>query len=811
MAERGAVALVARSRNTLVIGGRYDGGPPDIPPAETPSTRDPEASSGRRLIAARAQVELTVNATGATVPVILGGPLPVGGYVIYQRQSGGFYYIDFAICEGPLYGLGSITNIKIDGNTIASLGATQEIHYGTAGDTTSTLISALDSGYTIPEGIAHVVVKLPWPNQTTGDYNPFAFKADVKGLLCADLVGGGAAAWTANPVRCAHAMLTSTIFGAGFDPSTYFIAAEWSSAASACDYDIDPGAGTTKRWEMSLRIDRQETVDSWVTQVLDHCNGHLRHDGEKWGIWLDLPRSVAQAGGADILFTDTGAAANLSAKPTIVEKSRAEIPTVVIVDYTDAAAGYIDSSVQVPSGGPSGDWIEKRYSRPGITTIERARRMATFLYNVNHLARDIAFQAWMTGALPLEGDRVLLQSARVIPADQTPPNVSGATAGVEHVVITDQTVTPTGVTLRASLYRDNTFSDTIDTSGGPTPPGQTPNAPDAPTNLVLTPSVTWENDALVARIKIEWTPAAEPYSSFTRILYSRDGSNFQELGTGFQVGPAYLENAVLGIQHTFRLYTVRTATGQISSALEDSVTPTYTDQSIPDIMQGKIYSHAQYGAVLEFYGPIPSVMLAARNQAPKDAPTVSKASGGSMAIGTYKVAYSRVTAQTETHMSPVATVTLTSGFQKISVSGLVDSDANGGGTGVLYKKFYLSAVGGTQLYHETDIALGSTTLLQNAAVSATADNKPPETCDGIDHWNVYDNQDTANPIIFGPPIPVLSPPQRYARYNLAPAVYDSGGGVAGVSIKVTVVDKRGAESAGVTLSSTSIAWPPGRP
>ncbi len=802
MAERGSVIRADGDRNTLVIGRRRGDGPPDIPPAETPSNRDPSTAT-RYLTANRAQVELTVNANGATVPVILGGPLPVGGYVIFQKQTGGFYYIDFAICEGPLETIGSVTNITIDGKSSATLGATFETHTGQAGDTTSTLIGGVEGSYTIPEGIVHVAVKLPWPNPTSGDYNPFAFRATVTGVKTADLVGGGSAATSTNPVRCAHACLTSTVFGAGFNASTDFVSTEWSSATSACDYDVDPGAPVRKRWELSLRIDQQASVESWVTQILDHCNGHLRHDGEKWGIWLDLPRSVAQAGGADILFTDTGAAANLSARPTIVEKARAEIPTVVIVDYTDAAAGYIDSSVQVPANGPSGDWIEKRFSRPGITTIERARRMATFLYNVNQLARDISFQAWMTGALPLEGDRVLLQSARVIPADQTPPNVSGATAGVEHVVITDQTVTPTGVTLRASLYRDNTFSDTIDTSGGPTPPGQTPNAPDAPTNLVLTPEVTWENDVLVARIKIEWDPAAEPYSSFTRILYSRDGVNFNELGTGYQVGPVYLENAVMEIEHTFRLYTVRTATGQMSSALEDSVIPEYVDQSIPDVTQGLIYANS----TLEFYGPIPSVMLAARNKAPL-ACSASPASGGITPTGSWQVAFSRVTAEVETHLSSPVSVTLDSSHKQISISGITDSDAAGGGTGVLFKKVYVKGPGWSDFNLTAAVALGSTTLSYNSAATFDSEKTPPATLDGVDHWNVYDDFGSPSEPPLYRTIPVLSPPQRYAKLPLGPIVHaDPTTGLPRVDLIVAVVDKRGARSAGKSYSNTGVGWP----
>lgn len=579
--ERGVVYIQIDDRGQR--GGIGD--PPDGPDGRQPQS-GLETTGGAGQAQNR---ELTVNAAEGAVPVIFGGNIDVGGYVIYaavkQVAGIGKLLVDFALGEGPIHG---IAFIYIDGKVVYGAtsqipGASVEVHLGVAGDTTSTLIGAVEPTYTIPEYIAHVAIMFPWPNTQTGNFDPFVFKATLNGITCSP-VGGGSAAYSSNPVLIAHEMLCNPRFGPGMDTATDFVDAEWTAAVAACDYDIDPGAGTTKRWEIHGRIDSQSTAEDWINAVLDHCNGHIRYAGEKYGIWLDLPRAVAQdATPADFLFTDEGAAANLSAIPTVVNKGRSEMPTVVIVDFTEydtATFTWNDQSVQVPDAGPSGDWIEQRYSRKWITTRERARRMATYLYNLGQLPQDISLQAWMIGVLPLVGDRVKLRSGRVLPGTEVPVDVSGAVAGEQHVVITDQTIGPTGVTLRASLYRDGTFSDVIDTSGGGGPPSQGGNDPDPPTDLVLTSETQYEDGYGSTRIKIEWTPADEPYTTFTRILYSypdQVGNTISlELGSGFRNGPVYIENPVLGREYTIDLYTVRTSTGQVSAAAEDMITPAIT-------------------------------------------------------------------------------------------------------------------------------------------------------------------------------------------------------------------------------------------
>ena len=194
---------------------------------ENPTTRDPSRRSNRRTGSA-AQRERTVHAANGTVPVHLGGPepegLPSGGYIIFQRKTANpnRLYVNFAVGDGGEWGYEAISNIFFSDKTAIAIGATTEIHLGVPGDTTSTLISEVEPAYTIPEGIAHVAVKFSWP---TIEYDPFAFKCSVKGILAPD-VDTDVPGFTRNTPRLAHAMMLM----AGMVPGVDFIDDDWSTA-----------------------------------------------------------------------------------------------------------------------------------------------------------------------------------------------------------------------------------------------------------------------------------------------------------------------------------------------------------------------------------------------------------------------------------------------------------------------------------------------------------------------------------------------------------------------------------------------------
>lgn len=87
------------------------------------------------------------------------------------------------------------------------------------------------------------------------------------------------------------------------------------------------------------------------------------------------------------------------------------------------------------------------------------------------------------------------------------------------------------------------------------------------------------------------------------------------------------------------------------------------------------------------------LILQAIGGAPSSAPTGSLASGTSLGIGNYVYAYTYANADGETTISPTASITTTSGNQKVNLSNI-----SVGPTGTTARKIYRTAVGGGTSY-----------------------------------------------------------------------------------------------------------------
>lgn len=793
MADRGPVIPSSRrpDGDTPTIRVRTVGPyipPPPIVSSPVPPSSEPSGNASRRLGSRPADRTLSVNGANGAAPIVLGNEdLPVGGHIIYAKRFGARLVADFLISLGELP-TAAIGNIKFGDKTAAETGATIEIHLGTAGDNSSGVITALAGSYTTRDKCARVTARWDWPNQDSGEYNPFDMTCTSKGIKCTNLDTLAFEA-TSNPVMIAHELLTNPDFRLNpYDPATDFVDAEWLLGQQQCFFDV---GGGVPRWAIAGRIDQQATSESWIRQILDHCNGHMRPNGGKLGLWLDLPRDVALDGDSSpITFLDLGAGANLYARASVVHKGVDETCTVASVDYTDGENGYIDGNVQDPKPAdvdPTVEYVEERFARSFTTRVQQANRQAKYLKKLKEISvDDFTLPAWQVGALPLEGDRVFVQSRRLIPGDQTVPN-AGAVAGVEDVVIVGQTLSKLGVMLRARPYRDALYDDTLDTTGGPNPPGDDGvSAPDPPTDLVLENVATIVNGDQSLQIKITWTPALEPYTSFTRIMFSRDdGVSFEELGTGFQIGPVFLTNPTLGIRHVFDLYTVRTSTGQISTATEEDIIPTYTSDAVPEATQLKFLSN-----YLEFYGPILPKYLDL-NPPPAPSVALSAIGFGGVTPGDHFVGSSRLFSWGEGLLGGLTTITVPAGNWELIVTNIDPTPP----ADILMKKLYISKVGPTsELYRVQEMApIGTSGNVSDADATLLDNDVQPTRYDGIRGWEVFDAFGVADPTTdpmplfadFKFPGPRVSP-HHYARLDCTPIVHKNPGIGNGYAIKVWV-------------------------
>lgn len=592
---RGEVILSERrARHNFLIPARRRTTLDDLPIVPFPTGGDPivggTGHGGPQSSAA--QRTQTVNAAEGVVPVLFGGPLKCGGYLINTPLIvGEFLYIDIAFGEGPCEAL---TNITMDDQPISTFGVTAEVHLGVAGDTTSTIMTGVIPTYEIPEYIVHVVLKCPRP--TTADYNPLNVKADWSGMLCYNSITA-VTEFTTNPVIGMHEAFKNDRFGIGSAPSE-FREADWEDMILGCDFDIGSGI---KRWTMSIRCDSQQRFEDWLAVWRGHCAAVIQYNDGRWGGYLDLPRDRAfDETFAPIVLTDHGEAPNLVAEASFTQRGRDQVPTVVIVHYTDASNAYADASVMIPEDGPAPgvDWIPQEYTVKGITTREMARRMGTYQYMRLQLDLDFPLVIHQLGMKLLPGDRIGLDSRRILAADEAAPN-AGAVDGVEEITIAKLSISGNGqISGTAVLYRDATYGDVIDGSGPPTPtpPPDPYSIPDDPSNLVL------PHDGEDDYGRVEFTPAASPYQSYYEILdLWGDPAEPPVVGIVKKEDPinsdgkyhTYVGQAVHGTPETGRAMkvTVRTVTAP-AGRKSPGVTAEWTIGSILPPRTKLIYGHA---------------------------------------------------------------------------------------------------------------------------------------------------------------------------------------------------------------------------
>lgn len=805
MTKRGPVirAQGAGQRRTLVITrSATDNGitdTPDIPPGGgVPSGRVPSASSSRAFGGSGSQRTLTVHGANAAVPLYLGGPQRYGGYLIAYKKIGNYHYFDIAWGEGPLQSIGTE---KFGNLTAAGLGIGMEHHLGVAGDTTSTLMAEAIPTYVIPEFIAHSVFKVAFSDQV-GDFSPMDLTVSIEGWVGYDFINAITAYRTRDPFMAAWEMLTNP--RQGNNDYSLMKLQDFVDCATISTADI--GAGEI-RWELSMRIDQQDTLQNHVVNVLSYAFGHMRFNDGLFGCWIDWRRDrTVDSDGPWIVFKDHGNVdENTTEMVTCVRKGRGQIPTVATGDYSDAAQQFVDASVQFPSS-VSGDWREQRYSMPGITLRTRMLRWLQTAFRLLQEDREARIPANFYGAVALQGDRIGVDSRRLIGAAVVPDN-SDAAAGIEEMIVVEQTISGSGVELRAEIYREEDFDDVVSDTGGPTPPGAEGNDdPEPPTDLVLENVVTYTEAGLpVVRVHITFTPADMGYPTDTLITYSRDaGVTFTDL-EHVSGGEGWLDNPTLSVLHVFRLFTRRLSTGQLSATyVEEDIVPTYTDDSIPEVTQIR-FGVLGEANLLRFYGPIEHTPSPEFGDDFPPAPTLTLAAGFGLGAtpGDHFAASSRLFKGGEGKMgapSNVVTVPALGGPWKLDITNMDPTPP----ANTIMKKAYLTNADDSLLRWISDEGVASTGInwsTPDPVVPVPGDNYlAPVEYNGVAGWEVFDAFGIATPATDPMPLFTFLPwphsPHKYKTLDCTPIAHQFGDKFY-IQVYIKVVLRDGRSSAGV--------------
>lgn len=227
------------------------------------------------------------------VPLLYGGPIVVGGNIIWESDPGTTMQRFLAFSIGEVANIG---NVKIDDVHIGDLtGCSYTAYYGTAGQ-------AVDSRAAgAVKGLHHVVYIAA--TITAGD------KVSSNPIVSAEITGrkiqtwnSTAEDWTTNSLAYSknpaaivrdYLLLSSVLGGCGV-PSAYVDDESFGEISEICDELVDNGAGgTEKRYELDIIIDTRHAALDNLDKMMITFNAGLIHSGATYKLVIEKSAETA--------------------------------------------------------------------------------------------------------------------------------------------------------------------------------------------------------------------------------------------------------------------------------------------------------------------------------------------------------------------------------------------------------------------------------------------------------------------------------------------------------------------------------------
>ncbi len=214
------------------------------------------------------------NSNEGIVPLIYGGPILIGGNIIWQSEPGETVERFLSFCVGEVQ---SVTDIIVDEQPIAELsGCSYTAYLGTSTQTVDARGSATVKGL---RDVCHIAVTITKSDKVSS--NPIV-GARIKGRKIS-IWDSGISAWSSaksfskNPAAIIRDYMTlSTVVG-GCGISSAFIDAEsFGDFFDHCAVHIDNGSGGTEpRYELDLVTDTKHSALDNLAKMLITCNAQL--------------------------------------------------------------------------------------------------------------------------------------------------------------------------------------------------------------------------------------------------------------------------------------------------------------------------------------------------------------------------------------------------------------------------------------------------------------------------------------------------------------------------------------------------------
>jgi len=383
---------------------------------------------------------LNKQSNDANIPVIYGERL-TGGTRVFMETSGTdntYLYMAIVMSEGEI---NSIEEILVDDKVVTWSGAladntqvtvnssdanfykippgqpvstplpesliTVEPHYGTDGQSASTLLSTLSnwgSNHKL-SGLCYLAIRFKW-NQDAFTGVP-KVQAKIKGKKVktynASLVEQ-TASYQTNPAWCLLDYLTNARYGKGL-AVTEIDLQSFYDASLICETQVTPysGGSDINIFDINTAIDTSRSILDNVREFLKGCRGYLPYNAGKYNLIIET------TGTASITLTED----NIIGGYSLSTPTKNDRYNRVIVGYVNPERNYQVDEVQFPpiddSGLPSADQhatmkaddagflLEGRFSFSTITSQYQAEEMAEVILRRSREALSLGISVDFNG------------------------------------------------------------------------------------------------------------------------------------------------------------------------------------------------------------------------------------------------------------------------------------------------------------------------------------------------------------------------------------------------------------------------------
>jgi len=345
----------------------------------------------------------------ANIPVIYGERL-TGGTRVFMETSGTdntYLYMAIVMAEGEI---NDIEEIRVDDKVVTfassfSDGTAVEVgsgdsnfyknseslirvepHYGTDGQSASSLLSTLSSWGSNHKlsGLCYLAIRLKWNSDAFAGLPKIQAKIQGKKVVAYNSsLQAQSPAYSTNPAWCLLDYLTNTRYGKGLTTSEIDLQSFYD-ASVVCTTQVTPysGGSDINIFDTNTALDTSRNILTNVRELIKGCRGYLPYSAGKYSLVIET------TGTASITLTEDDIIGGYS----LTTPDKNEKYNRVIVGFIDPSRNYQVNEIQWPpiddSGLPSADQhatmktadggflLEGRFSFSTITSQYQAEEMA---------------------------------------------------------------------------------------------------------------------------------------------------------------------------------------------------------------------------------------------------------------------------------------------------------------------------------------------------------------------------------------------------------------------------------------------------